>query len=94
MQGDKEDDVEAAGRNTGVKAEDKGGNVCVVVPVTAQVESAQGKYTSKGEGKGGDTWVVVVPAQGNNADDSEAQGDNMCVKCTLALIVSWFPELG
>ena len=31
MQGEKEDDGEAAGGNTGVEEEDEDGNVCVVV---------------------------------------------------------------
>ena len=70
MPGEKEDNGEATGGNTGVNDEDNGGHVCVVVVlVTVQANDAQGEYTVKG--KGGNVWAVIIPAQGDNLDNSE-----------------------
>ena len=60
MQDEKEDDGEAASGNTGVKYEDKDGNLCVVVIlVAAQVEDAQGECADKGEGEGKMCWLSL-----------------------------------
>ena len=51
--------------------------------VAAQVEGAQGEYR-RGRGRGQNAWVVIVLAQGDNADDGEddgeAAGDNEWVE--------------
>ena len=53
------------------------------VLVAAQVEDAQCEYRP-GRGRGQNAWVVIVQAQGNNADDGEddgeAAGDNEWVE--------------
>ena len=42
--------------------------------VAAQVEGAQGEYR-RGRGRGQNAWVVIVLAQGDNADDGEDNGE-------------------
>ena len=55
------------------------------VLVAAQVEDAQGEYRrGRGQGRVQNAWVVIVQAQGDNADDGEdngeAGGDNKWVE--------------